>query len=188
MQKRCIRHGPGTALARASAQNHSLLRRKPQSVTHRKLACAQAAVAPEEISHAQLVNNLFEDLCSHCQIKTHVKVGDSSTGGIGLFATQPCAKGDTIIRVPRSLCIVIDNETGSLSIPQGQWPRLSGGIVQEGEPLTCEYTLHSCCCCCRSLSTLILYTDVRNCKQPWHGTSCAETFGLYVCWQVHTLL
>jgi hypothetical protein len=40
-------------------------------------------------------------------------------------------------RVPRSLCIVIDNETGSMSIPAGDWPRLSGGLMQE-TALTCE--------------------------------------------------
>jgi hypothetical protein len=40
-------------------------------------------------------------------------------------------------RVPRSMCIVIDNDTGAMTIPAGDWPRLSGGLMQDNA-LTCE--------------------------------------------------
>jgi hypothetical protein len=116
----------------------------PVAVTsHKPNVARAAAVQPETIPHSELLDNLFQDMCKHYEIDTLVRIGDSGTGGIGLFAKQDFAKGQTIIKVPRSICIVIDNDTGALTIPQGEWPRLSGGIMQEGEPLTCE-----CCCCC----------------------------------------
>lgn len=103
--------------------------------SHRQTVAKAAAVEPETIPHSELLDNLFQDMCKHYDIDTLVTIGDSGTGGIGLFAKQDFAKGQTIIKVPRSICIVIDNDTGALTIPQGDWPRLSGGIMQEGEPL-----------------------------------------------------
>jgi hypothetical protein len=35
------------------------------------------------------------------------------------------------------MCIAIDNDTGSMTIPAGDWPRLSGGLMQDNA-LTCE--------------------------------------------------
>jgi hypothetical protein len=122
-------------------------------VKQRHRACAAAATAPVEgISPVSLLDNLFQDMCNHHEIKTPVRLNQSTDGrGIGLFATEGLAKGATILRVPRSLCIVIDNDSGSMTIPNGGWPRLSGGLMQDNA-LTCEWCGSSCsccCCCCR---------------------------------------
>jgi hypothetical protein len=34
------------------------------------------------------------------------------------------------------MCIVIDNDSGAMTIPAGDWPRLSGGLMQDNA-LTC---------------------------------------------------
>lgn len=98
-------------------------------------AAADAAAA---VSPVVLQDNLFQDLCAYHGVSSSVRL-QSSAGGAGLFAVEAVAAGDTIMRVPRSLCIVIDNEAGSMSIPQGPWPRLSGGLMQDEAELTCEW-------------------------------------------------
>lgn len=98
-----------------------------------------AVVTPSDTSDQLTpINNLFEDICNYHDISTPIKLEYSKEGsGVGLFALDSIAKGDTILRVPRSLCIILDNDNGSLSIPKGDWPRLTGGIMQE-TALTCE--------------------------------------------------
>lgn len=111
-----------------------------RSVQHQRLSSSRAAAidAPEALDQLTPINNLFEDICNYHDIKAPVKLQRSTEGsGIGLFAVNSIAKGDTILRVPKSLCIVLDNDNGSLSIPKGDWPRLTGGIMQE-TALTCK--------------------------------------------------
>lgn len=48
------------------------------------------------------------------------------------------------------MCIVIDNATGSMTIPSGDWPRLSGGLMQDNA-LTCKQQMMFwavCVCVC----------------------------------------
>jgi len=77
-------------------------------------SAADAGLAAEQ----NLLDNLFQDLCKHHGITSSVQLKHSD-GGVGLFAAEPIAKGHTILRVPRSMCIIIDNEAGSMTIPPG---------------------------------------------------------------------
>lgn len=77
-------------------------------------SAADAGLAAEQ----NLLDNLFQDLCKHHGITSSVQLKHSD-GGVGLFAAEPIAKGHTILRVPRSMCILIDNEAGSMTIPPG---------------------------------------------------------------------
>eukprot|EP00878_Enallax_costatus_P025614 GHUV01027424.1.p1 GENE.GHUV01027424.1~~GHUV01027424.1.p1 ORF type:complete len:143 (+),score=2.27 GHUV01027424.1:208-636(+) len=107
---------------------------------HQRVARARAAAvaSPEAANQLTPLNNLFEDACKYHDVQVSVKLEHSTEGsGIGLFAVRSISQGDTILRVPKSLCIILDNDTGSLSIPKGDWPRLTGGIMQE-TALTCE--------------------------------------------------
>lgn len=52
--------------------------------------------------------------------------------GNGLFAGRPAAKGQTLCSVPRAAGITIDFATGSLSAPEGRWPRLNQGAAHPG--------------------------------------------------------
>jgi hypothetical protein len=50
--------------------------------------------------------------------------------GNGLFLTATAAKGDVLLRVPTSLCLVVDYASG-MRVPPAPWPRLQRGVQKD---------------------------------------------------------
>lgn len=50
--------------------------------------------------------------------------------GNGLYLTAPASKGDVLLRVPTSLCLLVDYSSG-MRVPPAAWPRLQRGVQKD---------------------------------------------------------
>lgn len=118
------------------ANRYHVFASRPPAATKFPRAVAAAPEAAEAAQFAEAPPGpdvVFQGLCSASGIDSDaVRIQRvSSDKGTGLFAARDIAKGTTVLRVPRSMCIVIDNDTGAMTIPAADWPRLSGGLMQD---------------------------------------------------------
>ena len=124
---------------RVSAAIAIAQRRRAQAHCRCAAAAADAAAASDEAPTLEEQAVAFSGLMDYAGASGPLELRAAPAGrGLGLFATAAVPEGGVLLSVPRSLCIAIDTDAGSLTIPEGDWPRLGGGIARPDEPLPCE--------------------------------------------------